>query len=157
MDAAIIGPFIEATTYVLQTMAATNCEVGAPTAKTNDLTWGSVTGSIGLAGQNTIGNLTLSFDEASILDIVSKMLMSDYQAINNDVIDAVGEITNMVCGDTKKRLAEHGFIFDMATPLIIVGKGIALSQRAHKEVIHVPFKTPAGNFVLETNISKRSN
>ena len=34
----------------------------------------------------------VSFDEPSIVAIISRMLMTEYSEINEDIIDAVGEI-----------------------------------------------------------------
>ena len=155
MDSTLINPFIDSVRNVLGTMAQTEAVAGKPKLKSNTLTWGVVTGVIGMAGDDVNGNMILSFDEASILSVVSLMLGEEVPAVNQDVIDAVGELTNMICGGTKSRLSELGIKIHMATPLVIVGRDLELSQLTKAPVITVPFTTPAGTFVIEANLVKR--
>lgn len=155
MKVELIKPFIDATINVLKTMAQTDPKPGTPTVKTNNRTWGVVTGLIGMAGNDVSGSLIISFDEPSILKIVSNMVMDDYKELNDEVLDAVGEITNMISGGTKSALSERGYNFNMATPMMITGKNVALSQLSNTPVISVPFMTDAGQFVLEAHISKK--
>ena len=125
MKAEFINPFIIATKNVLTTMARTHPNVGKPVVKQDDLTWGEVNGLIGMAGDEVTGNMVLSFDERSILAIVSAMLMEEFTTINADVIDAVGEITNMISGGAKKELSLQGFNFNMASPIMMLSAGLA--------------------------------
>ncbi len=154
MNVELINPFIAATVNVLKTMARTDPKHGTPSIKQGSKTWGDVTGLIGMAGDGVCGSLIISFDEPCILKIVSNMLMEDFKEINNDVLDAVGEITNMISGGTKSALSEKGYNFNMATPMMITGKNISLSQLSKTPVITVPFTTEAGQFVVEAHISK---
>jgi chemotaxis protein CheX len=155
MKAEFINPFIESTLNVLSTMAQTKATAGAPALKQNKTTWGEVSGVIGMAGHNISGNMIISFDEPCILSIVSKMLMEEFKEITPDVVDAVGEITNMITGGTKKLLSAQGFSFEMAIPITIKGKGIELSQLSSAPIISIPFKTDSGTFVVEANLSPR--
>jgi chemotaxis protein CheX len=155
MDANLINPFIESTQKVLSTMAQTESKPDKPYLKTNLLTWGAVTGIIGMAGDEYSGNLLISFDEPCILDIVSKMLMEQFTQLTPDVIDAVGEITNMITGGTKNLLSEQGMKFEMATPLVMSGSNIELKQLSPASVLVIPFETSAGKFVVEANLAKR--
>jgi chemotaxis protein CheX len=152
MDRKILTPFINATVSVMSTMAQTVPCAGAPYQKEGKKSWGSVTGLIGLMGTNITGNMVLSFEDATIIDIVNKMLMEQFSAINQEISDAVGEITNMVAGGAKRELSDFGYSISMATPMVIVGKDIQLTQLSSDPVFVVPFQTNSGRFVLETNI-----
>lgn len=155
MNVEIINPFIEATINVLKTMARVEPKPGNPALKTSNKTWGAVTGVIGMAGDKVSGSLCVSFDEGSILEIVSSMFGEPFTSLNNEVVDAVGEITNMITGGTKKLLAEKGFQFEMATPMMITGKDVELKFLVNSPVIQVPFKIDKGQFVVEANLSPR--
>ena len=155
MDANLINPFIESTQKVLSTMAQTDSTADKPYLKNNTTTWGVVTGIIGMAGDEYSGNMILSFDEPCILDIVSKMLMEQFTSLTPDVIDAVGEITNMITGGTKNLLSDQGMKFEMATPLVISGRNVELKQLSPASVLVIPFETSAGKFVVEANLAKR--
>ena len=76
MDANLINPFINAAMNVIQTMAFTEVKPGKPSLKTEKVTYGEVTGIIGLASENVAGSMVLSFDEKAILAIVSRMLFT---------------------------------------------------------------------------------
>lgn len=155
MNADLINPFISSTINVLTTMCQTTPKPGKPALKVNNLTWGVVTGLIGMAGDEVTGNLMVSFDERSILELVSKLLSDSFTTVNQDVIDAVGEITNMICGGTKQELNQKGYKIQMATPLVLAGKDLAITQLGENPTITVPFKIDAGEFVVEASLAKR--
>lgn len=155
MQAELINPFINSVVNVISTMCSVNPTPGKPVLKEGGETWGDVTGIIGLAGASVMGNMMLSFDKIAALQVVSKMLMEEYSEINKEVLDAVGEITNMVTGGAKKELSELGFAIEMATPMVISGKGVEINQLAASPVISIPFTFCEGMFVLEANLAKR--
>lgn len=156
MDAALINPFINSTLNVIKTMAFTDVKPGAPYIKTGNKTYGVVTGIIGLASEKYSGNMILSFDEGAILGIVSGMLGETFTEVNQDVVDAVGELTNMISGGAKAVLSQEGYVFNMATPAMIVGKDIEISQLTSSPIVAVPFTTSSGSFVVEAGLVKRT-
>lgn len=155
MKAELINPFINSASNVLKTMAQLNPVPGKPYVKTDKLTWGVVTGLIGLAGDRATGNMVISFDEGCILKVVSNMLMEDFNEMTEDVLDAVGEITNMISGGAKKELSEHGYSFDMAIPVIVRGQNVEITQITKSPIVVIPFDTEAGKFVVEANLADR--
>jgi chemotaxis protein CheX len=154
MQAQFINPFLNATSNILSTMCQIEARADTPCLKQDQGTWGVVSGLVGMASETLSGNLILSFDQGSILAIVSKMFMEQVTEINNEVIDAVGEITNMVCGGAKRELSETGHKFSMATPIMISGRGVRISQLHKGPVIQIPFEIPGGKFVVETSLNK---
>lgn len=155
MQTNLIKPFINSAINVISTMCSVNPLPGNPSVKEGKTTWGEVTGVIGLAGASVMGSLMLSFDQKGVLHIVSKMLMEEFTEINQEVIDAVGEITNMITGGAKKELSEIGMVIEMAIPMVVSGKGVEINQVAVSPIISVPFTFPEGNFVIEANLAKR--
>jgi chemotaxis protein CheX len=67
------------------------------------------------------GTLSISFSEKSILAIVSNMLGEKIPQMNDDIKDAVGEITNMISGQARQRLAAIGISLQGALPAAIGG------------------------------------
>ena len=155
MDVELINPFISSTVNVLRTMAQTDLKVGKIAPKTDRRTAGVITGVIGMASDTITGNLILSFDEKSILGIVSRMLMEEYKELNDQVVDAVGEITNMICGGAKSELSQKSIILSMATPMMIRGEHIEISQLSDGDLMTIPFQTQDGWFVVETNLGRK--
>ncbi|MFN8389448.1 MAG: chemotaxis protein CheX [Bdellovibrionota bacterium] len=152
MKVEYINPFLDAAMNVIKTMTAIDVQAGKPALKTNNLTFGDVSGVIGLAGTNVSGNLVVSFEKNCILKIVNTMLCADYTELTDDIVDAVGEITNMICGNTKRDLSALGISIQMATPMIIRGQNIEISQLSKAPVITIPFKTPNGMFTVDANL-----
>lgn len=138
---------------VLVTMTSVSLEIGEPQKRNTMITYGEVTGLIGMGGDNVTGNMTLSFDKPAILGIVSRMLSEQFAVVNKDVIDAVGELTNIIAGGAKRELAEKGYFINMASPSMISGKGIELAQKSNAPIWSVIIKTPEGSFALEANLS----
>ena len=152
----LLPPFVQATENVIQTMAMTELTAGEATEKETDRTFGCATGLIGLASDQLEGTMLLSFEEECILAIVQNMVGESHSDVNDDVVDAVGELTNMICGAAKRLHSENGIAFNMASPVTIVGEGIRLSHQAKQAVDQVAFKTAAGSFVLEISLVKSS-
>lgn len=124
MKAEYLNPFVHATRNVLETMAQTKLTGQKPHLKEGVSTYGDVTGIIGMASETVEGSMTISFPAACILQIVSRMLMEEPKTtIDNDIVDAVGEITNMICGGAKAEFGKLGMSFNLATPTMVTGKG----------------------------------
>ena len=103
MNVEFINPFINATTSVLETMCMMSSTPGKPYVKKDNKATGDVSGVLGLAGEQT-GSFAVSFSESCIIKVVSNMLGEEITALNKDVEDAVGEITNMISGGARKDL-----------------------------------------------------
>jgi len=154
MKAEYINPFLNAAKNVIQTMARIQVKSSKPQLKTNNTTFGKVSGIIGMASATISGNMIISFQEQCILNIVANMLMEPIKTeIDNDVIDAVGELTNMICGGAKAELSQLGHSFDLATPTMVVGKDIEISNYSQSPTIVIPLSTEHGDFVIEANFS----
>ncbi len=82
-----------------------------------------MTGIIGMASEQVKGSFAITFSEPVILDITERMLGEAITTIDATVTDMVGEITNMATGGAKAQLAEKGYDFNMATPVVVSGEG----------------------------------
>ena len=155
MDAELLNIFIKAALNVIETMAFTKATAGKPRLKVDKITHGEVTGVIGLANTELRGSMVLSFDSSTIIAIVNSMLGSSYKEVNNDVVDAVGELTNMICGASKKGLSEYKSIsLDFTIPTTIVGKNMEINFQSSVPVIEIPFNTDFGRFVIGITFGK---
>lgn len=151
MDVNLINPFIDATLNVLETMTSTKAEPGKPYLKKDQVATGDVSGVIGLTGEAR-GTISVSFTEKSILAIVSSMFKEEMKELNEEVKDAVGEITNMISGDARKKLEELGRSLKAAIPTVIMGKNHTISHMTTSPIIAIPFSTDNGGFTVEVCI-----
>jgi chemotaxis protein CheX len=148
VDEKIINPFINATLNVLETMAFIKSESGKPYPKKDDVAQGDVSGVVGFTGE-TNGTVFITFDESCILKIVSNMFGEEIAEINNEITDAVGELTNMISGQARKELEEVGEVFHGAIPSVVTGKNHELIPMTKGPKIAIPFKTDFGSFTIE--------
>ncbi|MDD5169249.1 MAG: chemotaxis protein CheX [Syntrophales bacterium] len=148
MDVRFINPFIKGTTNVIKTMAFIEPIAGKPYLKKDQLSKGDVSGVIGLTG-DARGSLALSFTASCIFAILQNMLGEKYTEVDDEVLDAVGELTNMISGDARKHLEAEGLILTAAIPTIISGKDHVIKHIISGPSIIIPFSTANGSFVLD--------
>lgn len=148
MDVKLINPFLVAAMHVLKTMAGVEVSPGKPFMKKDSLATGDVSAIIGITGVAS-GSMALVFTEKCILAIASNLLGEAYTELNDEVKDAVGELTNMICGDGRRRLAEQGFSLQAGIPTIVSGKNHSITHFAKGPRLAVPFQTTHGDFMVE--------
>lgn len=155
MNVQFINPFLEGTIDVLKTMAMLEPVVGKPYLKTGNQAKGDVSGIIGMTG-SARGSLALSFSEQSILMIVSHMLGEKYMEINDEVRDAVGEITNMISGVARKKMEAQGYNISAAIPTVVSGKDHAIFHALGGPSIIIPFDLANGPFYVDVCLDDTS-
>lgn len=148
MDVKLINPFLNATLNVLETMAFVKAEAGKPYLKKDNVAQGDVSGVVGLTG-GAKGTVSITFDEACILSIVSGMFGEEMKEINSEIADAVGEITNMISGQARQQIEKIGKTIQGAIPTVVTGKNHKLISMTNGPKIAIPFKTDAGSFTVE--------
>ena len=144
MNVNFINPFLQSLLNVISTMASMDLTPGKPQIKVDNLAKGDVSGLIGLVGPQTKGSLSITFEQKLVLQIMQNMLGENPGKINEEVTDLVGEITNMVTGGAKNLLGQKGYEFEMATPMVVSGKGHTISHKANGTKIIMPFTSPHG-------------
>lgn len=153
MDVRIINPFLEAAIHVLKTMSGVDASPGRPFLKKDSQAMGDVSAIIGISG-DARGSMALTFTLSCIKEVVSRLLKITVHEIDDDVKDAVGELTNMICGDARRRLGEEGFSLQAGIPTIVTGKDHSIRHINEGPHLGVPFETPYGGFVVEVAFSQ---
>jgi len=98
--------------------------------------------------------MALTFSEPAIMAIVGNLLGIEASEVNDEVRDAVGELTNMICGDARRRLSEDGISLQGGIPTIVSGKNHSISHIHNGPRLAIPFTTPHGGFVVEVAFNK---
>ncbi len=150
----VIRPFLESTINVLKTMAFLEAKPGKPFVKEENEPRGDVTGIIGMASDTVSGSMALVFSEATILQIVSGMLCEEFKEVDSDVLDCVGELTNMISGGARAGLSKLDMKFEMAIPTMIRGAGHNVEHKTKGSIVIIPFEIPAGTFYIEAAFSE---
>ena len=89
---------------------------------------------IGIAGTWTgTGSITCSPPLAC--RICSQMLLSEAPAVNEDVLDAVAELTNMIIGNVKSDLEGHLGPLGLSIPTVIFGRNFRTKSAGNADWI----------------------
>lgn len=149
MRVEFINPFITSLLNVLNTMAQVELTPGKPRLKKDDKAKGDISGIMGMMSDQAKGSFALTFDESLALAIMNNMLGEKPDKIDAEVIDMVGEITNMVTGGAKRILADKGFNFDMSTPIVVSGKGHTVTHKSEGPKLLLPLTSVFGSASIE--------
>ena len=149
MRAEFVNPFLVSLLHVISTMAQLDLKAGAPRKKNDELARGDVSGLIGMVGPQTRGSFSITFDKGLALEIMRRMLGEAPETINEEVTDMVGEITNMDTGGAKRMLAEKGYDFNMASPVVVSGPSHTISHKTDSTKLLMPFESEYGRATIE--------
>ncbi|MEN6615545.1 MAG: chemotaxis protein CheX [Syntrophorhabdus sp.] len=144
MDVKYINPFILAAQSVFKTMLGIDVALNRPVIKTSRTTSGEVTGIMGLVGDKK-GTITISFQDKGALFIYKTLVGDESETVNSDVVDAIGEITNIISGQARKEFEKAGINLKAAIPMVIVGKEIELNFITTLPIVQLPFNFSVGN------------
>jgi chemotaxis protein CheX len=129
----IIDAIGRATREVFSTMlgvemgeAEVSIENGTPDA--ND----GVVSLIGLAGA-WAGTGSVSCSPASACRICAQMLMTESSAVDEEVLDAVAELTNMIIGSVKTDLEQHLGPLGLSIPTVVFGRNFKTKSAGSAE------------------------
>ena len=153
MNVEFINAFLNGGIRVLETMAFVKPVSGKPFLKQDNQSRGDISGVIGLTGSKK-GAVVFSLSKEAALKIVSSMLGQQYSEMNDEVRDAVGELTNIIAGDARRELAEKGHVFEAGIPTVIVGKGHEIVSIVKEHTIAIPFKIDNDPFIVEASFEK---
>ena len=131
-------------------MASVTPVPGKPYLKKDKLSMGDISGIIGLTGAKQ-GSVVVSFTKECALKVVSSMMMQQYTELDDEVRDAVGEITNMISGDARRQLADLGLKFEAGIPTVISGKNHEIFHSSDGPCIVIPFKCDGLDFFVEAS------
>ncbi len=149
MDAALVNPFVEGTLHILDTTASVKVKPEPPFLKTDTKPLADISGVLEITG-DLVGSAAISFTEASILGIVSAMFGEEMTRINEEIFDAVGEISNMVAGHVTTKIAEQGKKVKVKFVRICTGPDQPIDHILPLgPVLALPFKTTVGKVVIE--------
>ena len=93
---------------------------------------------IGLAG-SWAGSGTFSCSADMAQKLSGQMLMMEFSAVDADVLDAIGEITNMVLGNVKTSLEEVLGPMGLSIPTVIYGRNFTTRSVGTNNWTIVPF------------------
>jgi len=148
MKAEYVNPFITATSEVFKTMVGIEPERGSLYIKSDEKLPYDISGVIGLAGQAS-GFVVISMTERLAFKILENFLGEKKTEMDEDVMDAIGEILNMIAGGAKQVFSKKGIRFKISIPNVVVGKNHMVGKQKNVQCIGMTFKVGDDTFVIE--------
>lgn len=145
----IVDTVSRAAKDVFSTMLGLEIEVGKPfPEKGTPAESQKVVALIGLAGQ-WIGTGVIGCSPEFACRIASIMLMAEYEAVNEDVLDAMAEMANMIFGNVKTELEEELGGLGLSIPTVIFGRNFATRSVGQQAWTVFPLKTGSDEMELK--------
>lgn len=107
-----------------------------------------ISAMIGLSGSFT-AMLSIHCPEAVGLAISGAMLGMEFEEVDADVKDTMGEIANMLAGGLKERFASEELMLQLAIPTAITGKSFTIAPPKRSNRVIIPFNVEPGQFFIE--------
>jgi chemotaxis protein CheX len=154
MQVELVNPFLAATVEVFRTMLACELSRGQPSIKRSHSPQYEVSGLIGLSGQRQ-GMVVVSLGRQTAIKATEILLGERPASVNSQVVDAVGEITNMIAGAAKAQLVQ--FQLSVGLPSVICGKNHLIGFPSNSTPIVLPFDSPLGPVCVEVGLQNNPN
>jgi len=155
----ITQDFIEVTEKVLSTMAGlevSHTSSSIVDESVNGLNITScldITGFVGFSG-GAKGSVLITLSKDMALATVGGMLGVEFQEIDSDVGDGIGELINMVAGGAKTKLQERGIDFELSIANTVMGSDYQVTIPPGTNGIRLNFNSSAGKFFMEIFFQK---
>jgi chemotaxis protein CheX len=152
MRADYINPFIASLINTFETMVACPLTRGTLYLRGNETKLHHVSGVIGLSGFAQ-GTVVLSLEKNVAQEVAAALLMCDADSLSeSDMVDAVGELTNMVSGAAKAKLDEYQL--SISLPSVVLGDGHVICFPSDVTPICVPFTCQWGSLKIEVGLAE---
>ncbi len=144
MDVKYMNPFLIATRDVFKTMLNIEVNLQKPTLKMEKTTSGDVTGIMGFSGDKK-GAVAVSFTSRGALIVYAKLTGEEFSEVGAEVIDAIGELTNIISGQTRKEFEKLDIDIRAGIPMVIKGVGVQSYFITSPPIISLPFAFKNGD------------
>lgn len=150
MQQSILNAFISATTGVFQTMVGREVTAQSPFLVRSANCEEDLSAIIGLSG-GLPGTVIVGVDRALAIDFTERVIGHKTTQIDEEVIDAVGEIANMIVGAAKCKLTTYKL--SISLPSVICGKGLTVNFPRQVRPVCLPFDCEGSRLTLRIGLN----
>ena len=136
---ALIDMLHKVTGEVLSTMLNLSAHPKAAYTEHQPPKTEGVVSFVGLAGSDCAGTGSLHCESAVACQLASLFMMSEYQSVDDEVLDAFGELTNMIVGNLKNEIESHLGPMALSIPTVVYGRNFSTRSSGHEDWTVVPF------------------
>lgn len=151
LTAEYVNPLIVATRDVFEMMlGCTPSRTGLRLKQPGECS-SQVNAVIGITGGAT-GTVVVGVSAETACEILRRMIGSVTDTLNEEVCDAVGEITNMIAGSAKAQLARYEL--SISLPNVVTGNGMQMHFPSHVCPMVVEFSSEIGPIAVEVGFTE---
>ena len=149
VNVEFINPFIDATRNVFSSMCRVEIARKKIFVKDDYKMLGDISGVMGLTGTAS-GTVVISMSSDLARLVVGNMLGEPpAPELTQDVLDATGEIINMIAGQAKASLVKTKYHFTISIPKVVTGPGHEIEHQPGTPNIVVVFEGAGYDFSLQ--------
>jgi len=148
----LVRYILESTESVFSTMLGLETTAGTP--RTSQGAVGpshGVAALVGLAG-SWIGTGSVDCSAELSCKIAAAMLSSEYDTVTDDVLDAMGEVANMIIGNIKNSVEIVVGPMDLSIPTVVYGRNFTTRSQRHNQWTVVPFECQGEEFLIQVTL-----
>ena len=147
----------DATHSVCETMLGVKLTDREPTREEESpLHSEGVVSLVGLAG-DWAGTGALRCSSEMARKMSGLLLMQEFASVDQDVLDAIGEITNMILGNVKTTLEEILGPMGLSIPTVIYGRNFTTRSVGRSEWSVVPFELDGEILEIQISLAPRKD
>lgn len=149
VNVEFINPFIDATRNVFSSMCRVETARKSIFVKDDYKMLGDISGVMQLSG-TAAGSVVISMSAELACLVVGNMLGEPpAKELNKEVMDAMGEIINMISGQAKASLVKTKYHFTISIPTVVTGPGHEIKHQPGASNIVVVFEGAGHDFSLQ--------
>jgi chemotaxis protein CheX len=149
LNVEYINPFITSTLNAFDKMLSCKLTRVGLCVKNNLQPDFDVSGIIGLSGR-AAGTVIVSLSREMALSAAAHLLGEPQLEINSDVLDIIGELTNLIAGGAKTQLSE--LRMSMSLPSVIIGKDHIIYCNSGARPISILFESSMGAVHIDVSL-----
>ena len=129
------------TEEVFSMMLGIPIETGAPRIEPQgDQSFDGVVAIVGLAG-SFVGAGRISCSAPFACTISGALLATEFSSVNEDVLDAIAEVTNMIIGNVKSQIENEYGPMGLSIPTVIFGRNYRARNSGATDWVMLPFES----------------
>ncbi|MGE0042569.1 MAG: chemotaxis protein CheX [Vicinamibacterales bacterium] len=150
----MVATLVGATHDVFRSMVARELSEEAPIVGDALRPKSNVVGTVGFTGsERGLVAFYSTLDAANL--IAGSMLGIEPGEVNGEMPDAIGEVTNMIAGAFRTRMAEHGDAWAISVPTVTVGSDFYTKYVFDADRVLMPFKLDDSPVYVELILVKK--
>lgn len=150
LTAEYVNPLISAARDVFEMMLGCTPTRKALRLKQSGEASPEVNAVIGVSGA-AAGTVVVGMSGATACEILRRMIGTESDQVNDEVCDAVGEITNMIAGSAKSQLAKHNL--SISLPNVVTGTGMQMHFPTSVAPMVIDFDSEIGVISIEVGFN----